>query len=678
MSDSFKKKVRNKQVKSPVQRGFKLNNWQKAWDETIDFSESCEQLFNAGKVFHSILDELRTALTELYAKKPKVKNETLLTAYIAMSNRDREILSKSNQTRTVNGKNIFSRTISNNAVNNEITLQEVADGCVDGLQKAIFACVNRINNQESFSSPYGEIEIVDFITAEANISQIYHMCENYWQAILWGGYSFNITDEGNKLYNVQQLQTAFEISYEASQMRRSRLSAQSAMITSRKNISHFFDDDSYLCIKKIGRKKHLKKSSIQDAGDMIRYFNSNFRVQELFLIDEFPDEFLKAVKSGFCIKETLNVFRLLVLLSHTYSEKYPENDGFQNVNKLNEFCPKFKKIEFIKGISSVTGYSFKKTKQILEFLEFDGTVSRDLWCHPVISIDDKYAILTSSLVTPSIVRVVEHWLVELEIEMQDKGLQFEQTVIDEVNASVAKNQFVDDYNECVSKRFKLKNGEEEIDLLLRIGNLIVLGEAKSIVTTDSPISQFRAVETLRKASDQAKRKSQFVLDNTEEIFERLDWKYNAQEEYKVICCVLNSSRIFAGLTIDDVPVCDKSILTRYFSDNLFPIVSKLKDDNTGEIHLAWYELYSNSNELLQNLDRYLRSPPQITEISDDFEYKSISIPIPCRDENSYKLQYTRLVPKDTPIMERVSKQSVFPIHTVDDIEKHIDEMDILM
>lgn len=676
MSDSFKKKVRNGKVKSPVKRGFKLKDWQQAWDETVDLSDSCEKIFNAGKVFHSILDELRTTLTELYEESPKIKNETLLVAYIAMSNRDREILSKSSHAQPENRKNIFSITISNNSANNEITLQEVADGCVDGLQKAIFYCVNRIKKKEAFSSPYGKIEILDFITVEANISQIYHMIENYWQAILWGDYSFNITDEGNKLYEVQQLQTAFEISYEASQIRRSRLSAQSAMITSRKNISHFFDDDSYLCIKKSGRKKHLKKSSIKGADDMIRYFNSNFRVQELFLIDEFPEELLKAEKSGFCIKETLNIFRLLVLLSHTCSENYPENDDFNNIKKLYEFCPKFKKTEFINGISIAAGYSFKKTKNILEFLEFDGTISRDLWCHPVISIGEKYAILTSSLATPSIVRVVEHWLVELEIEMQEKGLQFEQTIINEINASVAQNQFIDDYNECASKRFKLRNGEEEIDLLLRIGNLIVLGEAKSIVTTDSPISQYRTVETLRKASHQAKRKSKFVLDNTEEIFDQLGWKYTAKEEYKVTCCILNSSRIFSGLTIDDVPVCDKGILTRYFSDNLFPIISRFNDDNTGEIHLAWYELYSNSDELIHNLEKYLRSPPQITEISDDFEYKSISIP--CRDDESYKLLYTRLVPKDTPIMEKISKRSVFPIHTVDDIEKHIDEMDILM
>lgn len=676
MNDSFKKKVRNGQVRSPVQRGFNLKNWQKAWDETVDLSDSCEQLFSAGKVFHSILEELRTELIELYEKNPKVKNETLLMAYIAMSNRDRQILSKSNQERPVKGGNIFSKTISNNAANNEVTLQEVAVGCVDGLQKAIFHCVNRIKKQEVFSPSYGEMDVLDFIQMEAYISQTYHMIENYWQAILLGEYSFNIIDKRNRLYNIKQLQTAFEVSYEASQMRRSRLSAQSAMITARKSISHFFDDDSYLCIKKTGRKKHLKKSSVKDADDMIRYFNSNFRVQERFLIDEFPEELLKAEKSGFCIKETLNVFRLLVLLSHTCSEKYPENDGIQNIKDLNKFCPKLKKTEFINGISSAAGYSFKKTKKILEFLEFDGTMSRDLWCHPVISIDDKYAILTSSLVTPSIVRVVEHWLVELEIEMQDKGLQFEKTIIDEVNASVHQNQFIHDYNECASKRFKLKNGEEEIDLLLSIGNLIVLGESKSIVTTDSPISKYRTVETLRKASNQAKRKSKFVLDNTEEIFYRLGWKYAAQEEYKVTCCILNSSRILAGLTIDGVPVCDKGILTRYFSDNLLPIISRFNDDNTGEIHLAWYELYSNPDELVQNLETYLQSPPQITEISDDFEYKSISIP--CRDEDSYKLLYTRLVPKDTPIMERISKRSVFPIHTVDDIEKHIDEMDIVM
>lgn len=676
MSDGFRKKVRNGEVKSPVQRGFKLKNWQKAWSETVDMSDSCEQLFNAGIVFNSILDELRTALTELFEKSPKVKNETLLMAYVAMSNRDREILSKLSPEFLVNGKNIFSRTISNNVFNNEVTLMEVADGCVDGLQKAIFYCVNRIKNKEIFNLPYGDMKILDFIAVEATISQTYQMIENYWQAILWGGYSFNMIDEGSKLYSVQQLKTDFEISYEASQMRRSRLSAQSAMITSRKNIAHRFDGDSYLCLRKGGRRKTLKKSSVKGADDMIRYFNSNFRAQELFLIDEFPKELLKVEKSGFCIKETLNVFRLLVLLSHTCSERYPENDGFNNIKKLNEFCPKFKKVEFINGISSAAGYSFKKTKKILEFLEFDGTMSRDLWCHPIISIDDKYAILTSSLVTPSIVRVVEHWLVELEIEMQEKGLQFERSIIDEVNSSLAKNQFVDDYNECTSKRFKLKNGEEEIDLLLRIGNLIFLGEAKSIVTTDSPISQYRTVETLRKASDQAKRKSQFVLDNTEEIFDRLGWKYLAEEDYKVTCCILNSSKIFSGLTIDNVPVCDKGILARYFSDNLFPIVSRFNDDNTGEINLAWYELYSNSDELVKNLEKYLRSPPQITEISDDFEHKSIFIP--CRDMDSYKLLYTRLIPKDTPIMEKISKQSVFPIYTVDDIERHVGEMDILI
>ncbi|WP_143075682.1 hypothetical protein [Desulfomicrobium apsheronum] len=44
----------------------------------------------------------------------------------------------------------FSSTFSNNAVENEITAMELADGCVDGISHAIHNCMLRIKKSAFF------------------------------------------------------------------------------------------------------------------------------------------------------------------------------------------------------------------------------------------------------------------------------------------------------------------------------------------------------------------------------------------------------------------------------------------------------------------------------------------------------------------------------------------------
>ncbi|HCE3212143.1 hypothetical protein HJ056_04490 [Vibrio parahaemolyticus] len=55
--------------------------------------------------------------------------------------------------------------------------------------------------------------------------------------------------------------------------------------------------------------------------------------------------------------------------------------------------------------------------------------------------------------------------------------------------------------------------EEEFDLLARIDDLVIIGEAKYIVTTDSEISKVRAPGILKHAGKQVTRKSAFLKAN---------------------------------------------------------------------------------------------------------------------------------------------------------------------
>jgi len=63
--------------------------------------------------------------------------------YIGIANRDRSIFSKILTNEKIK-TNIFSSTFLNNAVGNEITAMELADGCVDGISHAIHNCMLRI------------------------------------------------------------------------------------------------------------------------------------------------------------------------------------------------------------------------------------------------------------------------------------------------------------------------------------------------------------------------------------------------------------------------------------------------------------------------------------------------------------------------------------------------------
>jgi hypothetical protein len=674
----FFEKIKNSSIKTPTQKGFCLTKWKKSWDslKVGSASDRDAKLYKAGIVIFNLLEEVRKELGILYKQQtPSVTNNQLIMAYLSLSNRDRAIMANNYSESNLN---IHSSTISNNAAGNEITFQEISDGAVDGLAKAIFVCKLRINNSQELVEGTDPITEMEFISKEANLSQLYGMYENYWHAILWNDYELIEYDKENKVYIVKQPMDKYEVGSFVSQIRKSRLGAQSAIIATHPDIQRFYDKDKYISIVKKGRKKKLVCLSIKNANDEIKAMNSDWCTKSMFLSDSFGVDILdNQSKSGFSINESLEVFRNLILLSIIFTNKYPHDDSVFNLKKLSEYCPKVNKVDLLYALKKSTGFKLDKIEKILNFIEYKALKKQDLWCHPIVSIStQQYALLTSALITPVILRVVEHWLVTLHIELQDKGLTYEKLIIDEVNSVIKKNPHIKDFNNAVSRRIKFKEAEEEIDLILRIGNVIIIGEAKSIVTTDSPISNYRTVETLRYATTQVKRKTEFVENNLEQVFEKLNWEYDPSKEYIFSKCILNSGRMYVGFDIDGIPVCDEKILLKYFSENEIPLASVF-DEVTGEPkHLAWVELYNNFDELKNNLDLYLNNPPQIFENVEHFEYKTISLPY--LNEGSYKLLFTRLVPKNLEVSDRINAVKFFPVKKIENYESEIEKIDFIV
>ena len=653
--------------------------WEKSWKEIeADATEKDKKLYKAGVVIFNLLQEIRTELGKLYKEHaPNTSNYKLLRSYIALSNRDRAIIGKRYNKANVN-VNVISTTYQDNAARNEITLQEIADGAVDGFEKAIFFCKKRINDKESIVIGGKPKDEMTFIDIESKLSQLYGMYENYWHSILWCDYDFIEIDKEHKIFMVQQPKNDFEIGSFVSQIRKSRLGAQSASISTIPEIQKHFENDKFVSIIKVGKKKKLAVLTIKNADEEYKATNSDWRTKCLFLSDSFEEDALSTeTQLGFSVNEGLELFRVLILLSIAITKRYPEDDSLFNSKKYFQFCPAINKMELKISISKATNFSVEKVGNILDFIEYKASEKQDLWCHPIVSISKQdYVISTSSLLTPSIIRVVEHWFVSLGIELHQKGITFERTVIEGLNKAIKSNNFITDYDNAISKRIKLDVEEEEIDLLLRIGDVILVGEAKSIVTTDSPISNYRTVETLRGAAKQVKRKVEFVKRNEQAVLENLGWNVNTEKPLTYVSCIINSGRMYVGYKIDGVSVCDEKILIKYFSENQIPLASIFDPKSREPKHLAWVELYNSFEELQGNLDRYLKNPPQVFEEKEHFEYKLIKLPYISND--SFKIMFNRFVPKELDAKDRVDIKHNFPLKKIESYEEDIKDIDFII
>jgi len=668
MPSLFFEKIKAQKLKTPTQRGFKLASWHAAWSDVGDVvTQKDKNIYKSGIIINELLLEVRSEIGKLYKRNaPKTSNKQLLQAYIAISNRDRYLASKSEC--VTEGQNLFSVTNNNNMMGNDITLQEISDGAVDGVETAISVCIGRIEKNINIAPGKAPLDIVDFVIKEAHLSQLFAIYESYWHAILWKGYELSELDENDKVYSITQPVNSAEIGGLVSHMRKARLGAQSAMISTSPYIMSLFNEDKYIKFDKVGKKKIIKSIAISKSPDIHQRYNSDWRVKAYDLIGDFSEESItSAFNNGFSINECLNIFRLLMLLSHSADSNYPSDNSFFNIKKLSEFCPTIKKIELVKGLVNATDYSFQKVNLILGFLEYSNGSNKDLWCHPIVPISEsEYGLMTSALLTPVILRVVEHWMVTLGIELQSKGDVFEGLILKELNESVAGNNYITDYDKAVSKEIKLPGGKEEVDLLLRIGNTILIGEAKSIITTDSPISEYRTIKTLEHAAKQVTRKVDFIKNNLELTFDRLGWTFKSESDYVLSGFIINSGRMHVGFEIAGIPVCDEKILNKYFNSDFVPLISTGAD---GEEHLAWFNLYDDFSSLERNIPKYIGNPPQISENKDHFKHNRSYMPN--LNASSNKLIIKRLIPKEVTARERLDAEYVFPLHIVDDIDEKI-------
>lgn len=673
MSDQFVSKIVKGRIKPPIRADFSLEKWNEEWTKVeANSSARDKKVHTMGIIMDGVLSDIREKLADLYRQAPKTNHEKLMISYIASSNRTSAVALKlAKRTPTTNANDIMLKA---NSRGNKQSLGEIVHGAVDGFQLAIRQCMKGIENNSQITSSDDPIDEMVFIQQESWLSQLYHTYIHLWQCVLWSDYNLVDVDVENKIFRIEQPNTPFEIAFNNSSQRKESLSAQMTLIATRPNIAQFFDGDKYIFITRDNKKRVAKVASISNATRELKTINAQWRMGEHDLEDHFPKEWLNNdFGKGFCLSEVLNIMRVLMLIANTETEKYPEDDSAFNVNKLREFCPTVQASSLERALYEATEINVLKVSKILDFLTFNSSPTGDIWCQPLVKLKkNKYALLTSALNAPVIFRLFERWAYLFDIDLSKKGTTYETKVVDEINSALRSNEFITDYDNAVSKRIKIISGEEEIDLLARVDDLILIGEAKSIVTTDSEISKYRTSEILQHAGEQVLRKTEFLKANLEAVFERLNWSYDANKDYKFAGFIINSSRIFVGHAFNSIPVVDEKILRAYFSSNEIDLLTVISQNKFKPI--AWYRLYNNINELKDNFSKYIATPPQLNANTKDYEYNEIGLPYINND--SYKISKKYLLFKSGGLLAPMEQEHSFPVIKSADYDLEVETINV--
>lgn len=664
----FLEKIRKNKIKTPLQRGFSIEKWLSDYQENLSLEDM--EIFQAGLIFSKALDEIRDELKKLYEEdNPFSTYSELIKFYFSVSNRDKNLLlTQIKQKSSSSSTNQMHNTFNNNPLKNELTANDISTMCVDGLSKALHNCILKREKSDQLKISNSPLSKIEFAKKEGYLSQIYETIENYWYLIILNDYRFlNKKIEDDTLYIIEEPNSEYEQILLISSERRMRISTHTSLISANNPHIGNLIKKSFKYIK---NNRAFKVIESKDIEDEILYYYISLKSQEVYLSDYIPKEFLEKEYNGneFSILDILKVFEQLSLLSIQYLKSQTDFDieiSDDGINKLLKFCPILKKVKITKSMTQVTGFKYKKVEKILDFLLYKGTNKNDFWCNPLYSIStSEFILLSSAIDSPMLLRIIEHWLVQLNIPLNMKGIHYEKNIISEFNKTLHENKEIVNFDNAITTEIKLGSKTEEIDFLSRIGNKILIGEAKCIVVSDSPNSEYRTFETLQGASSQVSRKKKFIEENLQALFEKLKWEFDDKENYELIGFILNSNKTFVGLNIDGVSIIDEKILFNYFKSNISPLATA-----EGKKHLAWFVLYNNFEEMLNNFSKYIHNPPPIIIHKNSFKRDFIKTP-PLK-EKSYKIILSRLLKEEIDIQQILKEEYAFPIQTISDIEKYL-------
>lgn len=628
---TFIKRVRNNQVTRPNQRSFTLAEWKAAF-ELDGMDQESKNLYEAGIWFSQAFSTIRGGLS--FAADKKIGRDDKLLTFVRHANLNAigyqlsisEIVRESGSQNPAHqsASHILPKVHDRDGVAH--SLDQIAQSDIDGLQLPLRMILNQkpAHTKEAQS----RTESLSDISADYAIGTFYKIIEDLWEECLWNNYVLTESAQGVKLSPARPADASWKwitLSRRSAVHHASSLHHHSTFEQARRSYSHTAlgiprpivsitaVDGTYTFVlaadEIIGERSRESYVLIQEA--LQPYYIELARFQSPRLAGGTLIDVIK------CWTVLQSLVSLLKKGAHVSNNQQPPAQALAELT-----TPRIPRGALIEAISDSLCVTSDISQKLLEFFTYSPSAAQrheenELWTQPLIALNDSELLV---LYTPSLgttQRNVDIWIRQLGANFDARGLPFENYLRDVLNYTIRSSPIKRDIALMLhALKFNLP-GEvaeeplyEDIDIVLRIGNVIVIGEVKCFLQPVDPDEIFKHREKVIKAQAQLKRKTDYIKKYKKQFLEECARRnFCLPEDFKIQPLVLLNGQYHCGIPYDGTPIVDIMILATFLKGVLRQniVVTKANGVESADA----YRLYSGIIEAQDLLEAYLMSPPQL-------------------------------------------------------------------
>lgn len=582
MSRTFTEHVQSSGVKHPTQRGFSLREWKSAFQSFGNPSENDQRVYAAGIWFFRRFESIRKKLLP-FATRDSSKARTIRT-YVGYAN---------------------YLLCLNEGTLPPLEYVEHQEHLIDSMRYTLALAMTQRDPAQQIAP-----ESLKSIVVNVRLARLYDTLESLWSRCLWAGWYI---DESRVYDLIRPNDIAFEQREVAAMRRYDELLLQySSMgeaywttLDEEKRLA-ILSEPKVVAISRDGKKKTLKVGSKFDKTDgPPPETNIQVAAEELYFNDILTQPLTGLL--GLTIRDLLFAWRAIAPISSLCTSKFPQVDRIENDGQLLNFSPVFTKRSITKAIVDSTGFQTDRAAAIVDLLTFSSTPRDDIWRKPFVPIDPtNVTLLIHVLRSPNLVRMIEFWMKIGGIDLGARGKLFEEFVRAELNNGP---NIVGAKTRRDSVNVVTNTGNEEIDLVIKIGNSFIIGELKCTIHPGSHAETGTFFHVLSDAAIQVKRKVSFINSHVGEFLQAVD-EVADLNRMKLIPLVVTNCPLGVGLSFHDVPVVDLLILQKYLDEGrleTWVLMNKRGGNKVGKV----VKFYEAVGEAESNIQQYLSRPPQI-------------------------------------------------------------------
>jgi hypothetical protein len=276
---------------------------------------------------------------------------------------------------------------------------------------------------------------------------------------------------------------------------------------------------------------------------------------------------------------------------------------------LLDMAPQIRFDDLARLVAKAADMDLTRARSVIRFLTHEGKARDGVWAKPLIGVRDGFVVLALDPIhRPNSERMLDHWLLDGGLSGSERGVRFELHARRSLAAAAAANARLAGSSRVYPRSAEIgpKGQSRDIDLLMRLGSTVFVGELKCKIFPVTPKDLRWHFDEIQRAAGQAKLRAKLATEALPGLAAMLEFS-GSPDELRVVPFVLINSEVGIGREVEGIPVIDLVSLRNFFDSGALGMAGDA--DGRPRVRVSYYR---NATEAQRNLPVYFEEPPAVS------------------------------------------------------------------